>query len=249
MDEVVKRFLAVDSAAVYGYIDGFGCLGGDGTGKGYVGGAGDLDGGGYGCSVNDDSGAGCCNGEGEGAGNGSGAGTIKGEGYSNQWGVEKGGIKAINGRKVFIIDGVETVIDSVHQVRGIYYAKGAIIGGDLSLRPVFIARVGNFFAHGYTLRGAVRVAREKWMDNRPLEDKLDEFVKAHPDPDKEYSDLFDWHHTLTGSCEAGRREWCRAHGYEPTDSITIRTFIEQTRNDYGGEAIRELAQRYNIKFD
>ena len=137
----------------------------------------------------------------------------------------------------------------MHRVRGLYYAKGAILRDDLTTSPCFVARVGDCFAHGDTLRAAVHFATEKWMDDRPLEDKLDEFVKAHPDPDKEYGDLFDWHHILTGSCEAGRREWCRAHGYEPTDSITIRTFIEQTRNDYGGEAIRELAQRYNIKLD
>ena len=169
-------------------------------------------------------------------------------GYGSGYG-DGSGVKTIDGREVYEIDCTPTVIYSVHRVRGIYYAKGAILSDDLTLRPCFIARVGDSFAHGDTLRDAVRDAHEKWMDDQPLEDKLDEFVKAHPDPDKEYGDLFDWHHTLTGSCEAGRREWCRAHGYEPTDSITIRTFIEQTRNDYGGEAIRELAQRYNIKLD
>lgn len=46
-----------------------------------------------------------------------------------------------------------------------------------------------------------------------------------------------------------QNKWCKAHGYQPTDSITVRTFIEQTKNDYGSDAIRMLAERYAIKFD
>ena len=236
MEEAVKRFLTIGSGS------GSGDGSGDGSGYGY--GSGDGDGSGYGSG--DGSGDGYGDGSGYGYGDGYGSGDGDGSGYGSGDG---SGVKTIDGREVYEIDCTPTVIYSVHRMRGIYYAKGAILSDDLTLSPCFIARVGDCFAHGDTLRDAVRDAHEKWMDDRPLEDKLDEFVKAHPDPDKEYGDLFDWHHTLTGSCEAGRREWCRAHGYEPTDSITIRTFIEQTRNDYGGEAIRELAQRYNIKLD
>ena len=69
-------------------------------------------------------------------------------------------------------------------------------------------------------------------------------MKAHPDLDTPYGDLFEWHHILTGSCEAGRKQWCREHGYAPTDSITVRSFIEQTRFDYGHKAIDQLAELY-----
>ena len=120
---------------------------------------------------------------------------------------------------------------------------------DLSLQPCYIARKGDFWAHGSTLKEAVADVEEKWMEGRPLEERLDAFVESHPDPDASYDDLFSWHHTLTGSCRAGRLEWCRSHGYEPTDSITVRTFIKQTRNDYGRDAIRALAERYDIKID
>lgn len=243
MEDAVKRFIAV--------IPGYGLTfsessGGYGSGSGS--GSGDQYGSGFGCGTSPANGGGAGTQAGFGFGFGNGAGG--GDSYlSFSGGGDTREIKTIDGREVHDIDGVPTIIYSVHRVRGFYYAKGAILSRDLTLFPCFIARVGDSFAHGDTLRDAVRDAHEKWMDDQPLEDKLDEFVKAHPDPDKEYGDLFDWHHTLTGSCEAGRREWCRAHGYEPTDSITIRTFIEQTRNDYGGEAIRELAQRYNIKLD
>ena len=53
-------------------------------------------------------------------------------------------------------------------------------------------------------------------------------MKTHPALDEEYGDLFDWHHVLTGSCEFGRRQWCEEHGYKPTDSITLRTFLTET---------------------
>lgn len=39
----------------------------------------------------------------------------------------------------------------------------------------------------------------------------------------------------------------RQHGYQPTDSITVRTFIAQTQNDYGGDVIKQLAKEYNIE--
>lgn len=248
MEEAVKRFLAINHGYGFGSGSGSGTVDSSGYGSGDGSGAGssNADGHGSGTDPIGGGGAGTRAGFGFGFGNGAGAGNSY---LSISGGGETSAIKTIDGHEVHDIDGVPTIIYSMHQVRGFYYAKGAILSRDLTLSPCFIARVGDSFAHGDTLRDAVRDAHEKWMDDQPLEDKLDEFVKAHPDPDKEYGDLFDWHHTLTGSCEAGRREWCRAHGYEPTDSITIRTFIEQTRNDYGGEAIRELAQRYNIKLD
>ena len=243
MEDAVKRFIAVIPGYGLTYSEGSG-----GYGFGSGSGSGDEYGSGFGCGTDPSGGGGSGTHAGFGFGFGNDAGA--GDSYiSMAGGGDTLAIKTIDGREVCDIDGVPTIIYSVHRVRGFYYAKGAILSRDLTLRPCFIARVGDCFAHGDTLRDAVRDAHEKWMDDQPLEDKLDEFVKAHPDPDKEYGDLFDWHHILTGSCEAGRREWCRAHGYEPTDSITIRTFIEQTRNDYGGEAIRELAQRYNIKLD
>lgn len=94
---------------------------------------------------------------------------------------------------------------------------------------------------------------ERWLPLRNFGDRQGDALSYRdidcPDLDTPYGDLFTWHHTLTGSCEFGRKEWCKAHGYQPTDSITVRTFIEQTKNDYGSDAIRMLAERYAIKFD
>ena len=183
------------------------------------------------------------NGSGSGYGDGSGDGY--GYGYDDGAGLGSGygsGIKRFNGQRVYMIDDTPTIIELVKGAA----ARGFILCDDLTLRPCWIARHGNCFAHGATLKEATRDAIAKWQEDRPLEEKIADFVKAHPDPDVPYGDLFEWHHILTGSCELGRREWCKAHGYQPTDKITVRTFIEQTVNDYGGNVIRELAKEYRI---
>ena len=148
--------------------------------------------------------------------------------------------KSINGQRIYYIDGLPTVIESVHA----NHARAFIVGKDLTLRPCYIARHGNFWAHGDTLHDAVTDAMEKWSEKRPLEERNKDFVKTHPDLDTPYDDLFKWHHILTGSCKAGREQWCREHGYNPTDSITVRAFIDQTRFDYGHEVIAQLAELY-----
>ena len=156
-----------------------------------------------------------------------------------------GAWKAINGKRIYYIDKTPTIIESVHGNS----ARGFIVGKDLTLRPCYIARHGDNWAHGDTLHEAVRDADAKWMENRPLEERLADFVAQHPDLDTSYGDLFEWHHILTGSCTAGRNEWCRIHGYKPTDSITVRTFIQETCHDYGRDAILQLAELYGLKLD
>lgn len=134
----------------------------------------------------------------------------------------------------------------IYAVRG-NVAKGAVLGRDLTLKDCWIAKRGNFFAHGDTLHEAVEAVEAKWRENRPLDDRIAEFVKTHPALDEEYGDLFEWHHILTGSCEFGRRQWCDGHGYKPTDSITLRTFLTETAGDYGGDVIRQVAKEYGLE--
>ena len=210
----IERFLAVSSGSGYGYGYGYGDGSGSGDGYGYGDGSGD----GYG------------DGDGDGSGSGSGSG------YGSD-------IKEFNGRKVYNIDSVRTLI---YAVKG-DVARGAVLRKDMTLRDCWIARRGNFFAHGDTLHDAVEAVEAKWRDNRPLDERIAEFVKTHPELDEEYGDLFDWHHILTGSCEFGRRQWCDEHGYKPTDSITLRAFFEQTKNDYGRDVIRRVAKEYGLE--
>ena len=44
----------------------------------------------------------------------------------------------------------------------------------------------------------------------------------------------------------GRENWCREHGLKPTDSITVRQFIEWTKDNFGGGAIWQLAKKYGL---
>ena len=218
IEKDIERFLAVSSG--YGSGDGAGY--GDGSGYGA--------GSGYGY------------GSGAGSGAGSGYGSGYGYGYGSGYGYGAG-VREFDGHKVYDIDNVPTLI---YAVKG-DAAKGAVLGKDLTLKDCWIAKRGNFFAHGDTLHAAVEAVEAKWRENRPLDERIAEFVRTHPSLDEVYHDLFDWHHILTGSCEFGRRQWCEAHGYKTTDGITLRTFFEQTRNDYGGDVIGQVAKEYGLE--
>lgn len=64
----------------------------------------------------------------------------------------------------------------------------------------------------------------------------------------EAADLFRWHHTLTGSCETGRRDFCRSRGIDvDNDSFTLDEFIELTENAYGGGIIKKLKKQIKNK--
>ena len=190
------------------------------------------------------SGSGSGDGSGDGYGYGDGSGDGYGYGYGSGDGDSSGsGVKELSGHKVYDIDRVSTL---VYAVKG-DAARGAVLQKDMTLRDCWIARRGNFFAHGDTLHDAVRAVDAKWRENRPLDDRIAEFLKTHPALDEPYGDLFEWHHILTGSCEFGRRQWCEEHGYKPTDSITLRTFLTETVGNYGGDVIRQVAKEYGLE--
>lgn len=173
---------------------------------------------------------------GSGYGYGSGDGDGDGDGSGS-------GVKELSGHKVYDIDRVPTL---VYAVKG-DAARGAVLQKDMTLRDCWIARRGNFFSHGDTLHEAVEAVEAKWRENRPLDERIAEFLKTHPALDEPYGDLFEWHHILTGSCEFGRRQWCEEHGYNPTDSITLRTFLRETVGNYGGDVIRQVAKEYGLE--
>lgn len=234
IEKDIERFLAV------GYGDGSGSGSGSGYSSGSGSGSGDCSGYGYssgsGCDYGDGSGYGDGYGSGDGSGYGDGDGSGSGDGYGN-------GVKELSGHKVYDIDRVSTLI---YAVRG-NVAKGAVLGRDLKLKDCWIAKRDNFFAHGDTLHEAVEAVEAKWRENRPLDERIAEFLKTHPALDEEYGDLFEWHHILTGSCEFGRRQWCEEHGYKPTDSITLRMFLTETAGAYGGDVIRQVAKEYGLE--
>ena len=220
----IEDFLRVDE---FPNGDGSGSGDGDGSGDGYGSGSGDGDGSGSGYG----SGSGDGSGSGSGYGFGSGSGDGSGDGYGD-------GIEELDHQKVYKIDGVQTIIDSVHG----NYAKGKILNDDLTTKECFIAKCGNFFAHGETLKQALADASEKYNENKPLEERIAEFNETYPDNDApiDGNELFSWHHVLTGSCLFGRKEFCSSKGLDINAKYTVREFISLTENAFGSDAIKKL---------
>ena len=135
-----------------------------------------------------------------------------------------------------MIDGVQTIITSVHGD----IAKGFILQGDLTLTPCFIAKVDGCFAHGETVRQAVTDARDKAFEGLPQEERITAFLDAiKPNTEYPVMTLYDWHHRLTGSCEAGRKAFAKDHGIDLSADMTREAFFELTKDTYGGSVIRE----------
>lgn len=232
MEDTIKRFLS--SGSGYGEGSGYGSGegSGDGEGSGYGSGYGEGsgDGSGYGSGDGYGEGSGDGYGEGDGEGYGEGSGDGDGEGYD---------ISMFDGDKVYIIDGVPTIIRNVRD----NIAKGYILNEDFTLTPTFVVKENGVFAHGETLHDAFDALQEKLYDDATEEERLEAFKKNFPDFDKKIpaKELFHWHHVLTGSCKQGRMSFCANKGIDiEKDEFTVNEFIELTRDSYGGDTIRKL---------
>lgn len=232
----IEQFLNI-GAFTQGSGDGAGDGTSDGTGYGYGHGYG-FD---YGCGIGHGYGSDYSNGDaygkgtgyGKGAGHGYESGDGHGYGYRSQ-------IKSINGKAVYQINDIATIIDSVH----FNYAKGYILNSNLTTTPCFIAKCGNFFAHGKTLKEAFADARKKYERNAPLEERIKLFNAKFPENDKPVAgrDLFEWHHILSG----GREQFCKEKGLDIDAEYTVREFISLTENAYGGDTIKQLKESRGI---
>ena len=192
---------------------------------------------GYGCGC----GNGCGNGDGYGDGYGFGDGDGDGDGDGYGFGNYDGNIKSLNGQPVYIIDETQTIIT---QVVG-QYAKGFILGSDLTMTPCYIAKCGNYFAHGETIREALEDAVSKYEQDLPTEERIANFNSTFPDNDKpvKVSILYVWHNRLTGSCAMGRQAFAKEHNIDiEADSMTVAEFVRLTENSYGGDVIKLLKQ-------
>lgn len=238
ISDEIERFLSRNSGSgagtvIYSQSDDSGFGYGSGSGSGY----GHDYGSGYGAGSGAGSGYG--DGHGSGAGYGEGAGSGASDGYG---GGDDYGLKSFNGMPVNYVDRIATVIERVWANCG----RGFVVNADLTTTPCWIAKQGNYFAHGATIREAVQEAVAKFINSRPIEERIDEFVKFHPDLDETYGDLFEWHYLLTGSCKMGREQWCKDHGYKPTDEMLLRDFLTMTQSTYGGDVIKQVSDRYNF---
>lgn len=167
---------------------------------------------------------------------GYGDGSGSGDGYGSVYGDE---LISFKNKKVYYIDGVPTIIDSLKN----NIAKCRIINNDLTTRNSYVVKVGNYFAHGENIKKALRDAENKHFSNLNIEDKIRSFKKCFVDFDKKVkaTELFEWHYKLTGSCEQGRLSFCKNNGIDlDKDKFTINEFIELTKNHYGSDVIKQL---------
>lgn len=242
LKDKIKEFLAFDTGSGYGYgrangtgfgsCDGMGCGLGAGVQRNYACG--------YGTNVP--------NGDGRGCGVGEDNAVVADYGYiphSDNISCVGFGVKVINGYEVHRIDDMPTIITSV---RG-NVAQGFIVQSDLQMKPCYVVKENNKFAHGETLHDAFNSLQEKLFDDSSEEERLDAFKKKFPEYDVKYDnrDLFKYHHILTGSCRMGRELFVSNRGLSLDGKTSVREFVKLTKNAYGGDIIKKLPGAYGIE--
>lgn len=240
MEEVkIMEWIKNNSGSGFGSGKGSGSGDGDGfgDGSGFGSGSGFGDGDGYG--------SGFGSGFGYGFGFGYGKGFGSGDGYGFGFGFGKGygdKLKSINGDAVFNIDNVPTIIK--HTKGNI--AKGFIVNCDFTYEPCYIVKGNGYFAHGKTIREAQQGLVKKYIEDMDEEEIIEKFMSEF-EHGKKYkgSVFFNWHHYLTGSCLMGRESFVKNHDLNLDDEFTVDEFIELTINDYGGEIIGQLKERWD----
>ena len=243
LEDKIKKFLTIDAGYGYGSDDAYDCDCDYDSGEGY----GDGLGSGSGCNYGDGYGSGSGSSKGDSFGHGQGSGYGSGYSYSNGNGSgnsNDSGVKMIQGHTVYMIDNMQTIITLV---RG-NVAQGFILQSDLQLKPCYIAKENNKFAHGNTLRDAFTSLQEKLYDDSTEEERIEAFMQKFPSYDTKYDnqDLFTYHHVLTGSCRMGREQFAEDKGLSLDDKMSIREFVKLTKHAYGGEIIKQLPQAYGI---
>jgi hypothetical protein len=241
MEDKVTKWLA-GSGDGYGDGDGYSSGDGDGDGSGY----GPGSGGGYGegDGYGPGSGGGSGDGYGSGYGPGNGDGYGSGSGYGSGYGSGDGDgykINSHNGKRVYYVDDVPTIINSIHG----NLAKGCMIGDDMQLTKCYIAKSAEhgMFAHGATVNDAVSALQTKIFAILDVDARISEFKKkfkpGHSYPGTEF---YTWHNLLTGSCKMGRDEFIRSKGIDINAMYTPEQFFDIVKGAYGWNVISRLCE-------
>lgn len=152
-------------------------------------------------------------------------------------------ITRFNGEPVYYIDGMPTVLKSVHGD----LAHGYTIGDDLTTTECYVARGHGYFAHGKTARDATSSLECKILSGMDTDTKVEEFVKRF-DKDGKYPvrDFYEWHGLLTGSCKFGRDSFAKEHGISMDGEMGTKEFLGLTKDAFGSEVIRSIIERLGL---
>ena len=98
---------------------------------------------------------------------------------------------------------------------------------------------------GETSKKAIQALQEKIFEDMNTDEAIEEFRKRF-EKDKKYkgTEFYTWHHILTGSCEMGRNSFVKNHNLDLEKKYTVKQFIEECENDYGGSIIKQLKKWY-----
>nr|DAG72195.1 MAG TPA: hypothetical protein [Caudoviricetes sp.] len=144
---------------------------------------------------------------------------------------------------VFKIDNVPTIISQIRD----NIAKGYIVEHNTDLKPCYVIKHENLFAHGETLKQARQALEEKIYANMNTDEVIAEFIKTFPQTNRKYDvlDFYKWHNRLTGSCEMGRKAFAKQHNIDiENDEMTVKEFIDITKDSFGGNVIQKLEKKY-----
>ena len=153
--------------------------------------------------------------------------------------------KNFNGKKVYIIDTIPCTFISIKK----NIALIEVINKDLTTTKTFLAKDEKFFAHGRTAKEAIEAAYQKKIRKMArkmdVETKINLFVKTFDfNSVQSNRTFFDWHYTLTGSCELGRNHFVKENAIDLNKSMSTKKFLELTKNAYGGEIIKKIIEIY-----
>jgi len=99
--------------------------------------------------------------------------------------------------------------------------------------------------YGETIKKALEDATSKELENKPVSERIADFVKTFSGkdsyPNQEFSN---WHKRLTGSCDLGRTSFMQNKGIDINGKMTVKEFISITKDAYGSDVIKELAKQY-----
>lgn len=209
---------------------------------------------GYGIGAGYGGGESDCSGFGRGSGNGYGGGCScgYGSGYGSSdyschgigYGGGIGGITKYCGDDVLYIDGISTIIDRKYTQ---HCFKGRILNPDLTTSKCWVLSDDNGnFAHGDTLKDAQQALIQKIIQSINVDERIERFKELFK-AEETYPtrSFYEWHNLLTGSCEMGRKTFAQDHEIDLNGSMTVKEFINLTKNAYGGEIIRKLEEYYD----
>lgn len=158
------------------------------------------------------------------------------------WGSGEGeGVTMFDGANVVRIDGVQTILRNIHGS----VARADILQDDLTLTPCYVVKQDNRFAHGETIEDAMSALMDKLLNDMPVEERIGKFLEAvKPKVKYPAKVFFDWHHRLTGSCEAGRKAFAADHEIDlQHGEYTLEEFLDLTKDAYGSGVIRMVIER------